>query len=101
MPAFIGFSAAKVFNTDQYLGAFMGLVTEHPIWTAMVAAKKPVEFLGMPVQLIKYSSTLITAIISVWIMSYIYKYVKKYTPNMVKIFMVPMLTMLITAPLIF
>ena len=53
MPAFIGFSAAKVFNTDQYLGAFMGLVTEHPIWTAMVAAKKPVEFLGMPVQLIK------------------------------------------------
>ena len=68
---------------------------------AMVAAKKPVDFLGMPVQLIKYSSTLITAIISVWIMSYIYKYVKKYTPNMVKIFMVPMLTMLITAPLIF
>ncbi len=101
MPAFVGFSAAKVFNTDQYLGAFMGLVTEHPIWTAMVEAKKPVHFLGMPVELIKYSSTLITAILSVWIMSYIYKYVKKYTPQMVKIFMVPMLTMLITAPLIF
>lgn len=101
MPAFVGFSAAKVFNTDPYLGAFMGLVTVHPTWTALVDANKPVQFLGMPVQLIKYSSTLITAIMSVWIMSYIYKYVKKYTPQMVKIFMVPMLTMLITAPLIF
>ncbi|VLA63762.1 PTS system beta-glucoside-specific transporter subunit IIBCA [Streptococcus pneumoniae] len=26
MPAFIGFSAAKIFKTNQYLGAFMGLV---------------------------------------------------------------------------
>lgn len=101
MPAFVGYSAAKVFNTDQYLGAFMGLVTEHPIWTAMVTAGKPVHFLGMPVQLIQYSSTMISAILGVWVMSYIYKYIKKWTPNMVKIFMVPMLTMLITAPLIF
>ena len=101
MPAFVGYSAAKVFNTDQYLGAFMGLVTVHPAWTAMVDAKKSIFFLGLPVQLIKYSSTLITAILSVWIMSYIYKFIKKYTPQMVKIFMVPMLTMLITAPLIF
>lgn len=101
MPAFVAFSAAKVFKTDQYLGAFMGLVTVHPIWTDLVKAAKPVDFIGLPVQLIKYSGSLITAILSVWIMSYIYKGVKKVTPGMVKVFMEPMLTMLITAPLIF
>lgn len=101
MPAFVAFSAAKVFKTDQYLGAFMGLVTVHPIWTDLVKAAKPVDFMGLPVQLIKYSGSLITAILSVWIMSYIYKGVKKVTPGMVKVFMEPMLTMLITAPLIF
>lgn len=101
MPAFIGFSAAKIFKTNQYLGAFMGLVTVNPNWTALVAAAKPVSFIGLPVQLVSYSSTLITAILSVWMMSYIEKFVKKITPGMIKVFAEPMLIMLITAPLTF
>lgn len=101
MPAFIGFSAAKIFKTNQYLGAFMGLVTVNPNWTALVAAAKPVSFIGIPVQLVSYSSTLITAILAVWIMSYIEKFVKKITPGMIKVFAEPMLIMLITVPLTF
>ena len=101
MPAFIGFSAAKIFKTNQYLGAFMGLVTVNPNWTALVAAAKPVSFIGIPVQLVSYSSTLITAILSVWMTSYIEKFVKKITPGMIKVFAEPMLIMLITAPLTF
>lgn len=101
MPAFIGFSAAKIFKTNQYLGAFMGLVTVNPNWTALVAAAKPVSFIGIPVQLVSYSSTLITAILAVWIMSYIEKFVKRITPGMIKVFAEPMLIMLITAPLTF
>lgn len=101
MPAFIGFSAAKIFKTNQYLGAFMGLVTVNPNWTALIAAAKPVSFIGIPVQLVSYSATLITAILSVWMMSYIEKFVKKITPGMIKVFAEPMLIMLITAPLTF
>ena len=101
MPAFIGFSAAKIFKTNQFLGAVMGLVTVNPNWVAMVAAGKPVSFIGVPIQLVSYSSTLITAILSVWLMSYIEKFVKKITPGMIKVFAEPMLIMLITAPLTF
>lgn len=101
MPVYVGFSAAKVFNTNQMLGAFLGLVTEHPLWVQIVNAKKPFSFLGINVPLIQYSSTLITAIMSVWIMSYVYKVVKKITPGMVKVFLEPMLTMLIMGPLTF
>lgn len=101
MPAFIGFSAAKIFKTNQFLGAFIGLVTVNPNWVALVAAGKPVQFLGMPVNLVSYSATLIPAILSVWIMSYIEKFVKKITPGMIKVFAEPMLIILITAPLTF
>lgn len=101
MPAFIGFSAAKIFKTNQFLGAFIGLVTVNPNWVALVAAGKPFAFLGMPVNLVSYSATLIPAILSVWIMSYIEKFVKKITPGMIKVFAEPMLIMLITAPLTF
>lgn len=101
IPAYVGFSAAKIFKTDSMLGAFIGLVTVNPNWVGIVTANKPFKFLGLQVPLIQYSSTLITAILSVWIMSYIYKFVRKITPGMVKVFMEPMLTMLITAPLVF
>lgn len=101
MPAFIGFSAAKIFKTNQFLGAFIGLVTVNPNWVALVAAGKPVQFLGMPVDLVSYSATLIPAILSVWIMSYVERFVKKITPGMIKVFAEPMLIMLITAPLTF
>ena len=30
MPAYVGFSAGKIFNTNQYLGGFIGLITVHP-----------------------------------------------------------------------
>lgn len=101
MPAFIGFSAAKVFKTNQILGAFIGLVTVNPNWVAMVAAGKPIHFLGLPIDLVSYSSTFIPAILSVWAMSYIEKIVKRVTPDVIKVFAEPMLIILFTAPLTF
>ncbi|MEK0152929.1 PTS beta-glucoside transporter subunit IIBCA [Tetragenococcus halophilus] len=101
MPAYVGFSAARIFGANQYLGAFIGLITVHPVWTDLVAAENPFEFLGINVDLVSYSSTLIPAILSVWIMSYIEKGVKKITPEMIRVFAEPLLVMLLTAPLTF
>jgi PTS system, beta-glucoside-specific, IIABC component len=101
MPAYVGFSAAKIFGANQYLGAFIGLVTVHPTWMKLVSTGEPVQFIGIGVDLVKYSSTLVPAILSVWLMSYIEKGVKKIVPDMIKVFAEPMLVMLITAPLTF
>lgn len=99
MPVFVGFSAAKIFKCNRYLGAFICLSMLHPKWISLVAAGKPVYFLGIPLSLVNYSSQLVTAILIVWIMSYIEKYVYKYVPEMIKVFMAPLLVILITAPL--
>lgn len=101
MPAYVGFSAAKIFGANQYLGAFIGLVTVHPTWMELVSTGEPVQVIGIGVDLVKYSSTLVPAILSVWLMSYIEKGVKKIVPDMIKVFAEPMLVMLITAPLTF
>ncbi|MEN0650802.1 PTS beta-glucoside transporter subunit IIBCA [Caldifermentibacillus hisashii] len=101
MPGFVGFSAAKIFGANQYLGAFLGLVTVHPDWVSLVSAEKPVEFLGIGVSLVKYSSTLIPAILSVWIMSYIERFAKKIVPDMIKVFAEPLLIVILSVPLTF
>lgn len=101
MPGFVGFSAAKIFGSNQYLGAFLGLVTVHPDWVSLVSAEKPVEFLGIGVLLVKYSSTLVPAILSVWIMSYIERFAKKIVPEMIKVFAEPLLIVILSVPLTF
>lgn len=99
MPAFIGFSAARMFGANQYLGAFLALVTVHPQWVAMVSEGDPVSFFGMNVSLASYSGTLVPALMSVWIMSYIEKFVKKIVPEMIKVFAEPLLIAIISAPI--
>lgn len=101
MPVFVAFSAGKIFKCNQYLAAFICLAMLHPDWTGLVAAKQPVYFFGISLSLVKYSSQLVTALLVVWIMSYIEKYVYKIVPDMIKVFMAPLLVMLITAPLAF
>ncbi len=101
LPAYVGFSAAKIFGANQYFGGFMGLVTVHPTWMQMVADGDPFSFLGMNVPLIDYSTTLVSALLAVWIMSYIEKFFRKIVPDMLKIFAVPLLVILVSTPLTF
>lgn len=41
MPAFIGFSAAKMFGCNAFMGGFIGLAMVHPTWTGLVAKGAP------------------------------------------------------------
>ncbi|MDK6232930.1 PTS transporter subunit EIIC [Aerococcus sanguinicola] len=101
LPGYVGFSAAKVFGANRYLGAFMGLMTVHPTWVKMIEAGTDVNFLGFHIPLIEYDTTLVSALLTVWMMSYIERFFRKYIPDMIKVFGVPLMTMLVTAPLTF
>lgn len=99
MPVFISFSAAKVFGSNQYVAALLGCVLLHPSWTAAVGAGEALTFLGLPVKLLSYASTIIQSILIVWLMTYVEKLADKITPKIIKMFAKPLLTILICAPL--
>ncbi|TCP90094.1 PTS system beta-glucoside-specific IIA component (Glc family) /PTS system beta-glucoside-specific IIB component (Glc family) /PTS system beta-glucoside-specific IIC component (Glc family) [Cricetibacter osteomyelitidis] len=99
MPVFIGFSAAKMFNCNQYLAAFVCLAMLNPNWDSLVKAGNPVCFLEIPIALVKYSSQLIPALLTVWLMSYIEKIIYRIVPEMVKVFLAPLLVIIIVTPI--
>lgn len=101
LPGYVGFSAAKIFGANMYLGSFIGLVTIDPNWVNVVSAGKEFSFLGINVPLVSYASTIIPTLIAVWIMSYVEKFARKIVPNIVETFIVPLVVMLICAPLTF
>lgn len=99
LPFILAASAATKFKTNQYLAMAMAGVLLHPNLIALKEAGDPVYFLGMiPMVMVSYSSSVIPILLIVWFQSFVERFVKKITPNVIKVFFVPMMVMLICAP---
>ncbi|WP_342415669.1 glucose PTS transporter subunit IIA [Paenibacillus sp. FSL R10-2782] len=103
-PFFLAVSAAKKFKTNEYLAVALAGAYMYPtiMEGAMNAAKTGISslsFFGLPILLVNYKSTIIPIILSVWVMSYVYRFIDKRIPDMFKILFVPMLVLFIMVPL--
>ncbi|WP_340392249.1 PTS transporter subunit EIIC [Paenibacillus sp. FSL E2-0190] len=98
LPVMLAFSAANKFKMNPMMAVSLGGVLLHPSFIAMVAAKEPVHFLGMPVSLVAYGSTVIPIILVIWIASYVERFADRVTPKSVRFFMKPLITLLVMAP---
>lgn len=98
LPFFIAISAAKKFNTNVFLALIFAGMLVHPTLTELKALGEPVALFGIPMRLATYSTSVIPIILIVFFQSYVERFAKKISPNAVKIFLVPVITILITAP---
>ena len=103
-PFFLAISAAKKFKTNEFLavalaGALMYPTIQNGAINAAETGINSLSFLGLPILFVNYKSTIIPIIISVWIMSYVYKWVNKIIPDTFKVLFVPMLVLFIMIPL--
>lgn len=104
MPFFLAVSAARKFKTNEYLAIALAACLLHP--TILDAANSiaqtgvdKISFFGLPVLLVKYTSTVIPIILSIWLLSYVYRFVEKIIPDLLKVLLVPMVTLLIMVPI--
>ncbi|MBS8090856.1 PTS beta-glucoside transporter subunit EIIBCA [Streptococcus suis] len=103
-PFFLAVSAAKKFKTHEFLavalaGALMYPTIQNGALQAAETGVNSLSFLGLPVLFVNYKSTIIPIILSVWIMSYVYKWVNKLIPDTFKVLFVPMIVLFIMVPL--
>lgn len=112
-PIFLGLTAARKFKSNEFVGVAIGASMLYPTLIAaaggeaistlfagtVLESKVFLTFLGIPVILLNYSSTVIPVLISVFLASKIEKFLKKIAPEVVKMFFVPLFTLVITIPL--
>ncbi len=101
LPIFLAVSSARRFKSNQFVGAVLGAMLIHPTYTGLVSAGEAITFFGLPVKLVSYGSSVVPAILIVWLASYVEKLANKISPKSVKVFLVPLLTLIVTAPLAF
>ena len=99
LPILLAYTAAIKFKASPYLAMVMGAVLLHPNFSALVSAGDPVAFFGLPVRLVKYGSSVIPIILIVWLMSYVEKVVTKIVPKALRVVFVPLLVIVVTAPI--
>ncbi|WP_019911908.1 beta-glucoside-specific PTS transporter subunit IIABC [Paenibacillus sp. HW567] len=113
-PIFLGYTSAKKFNANIFIGMAIGATLVYPTFSGLTAAGKPLytlfsgtviespvylTFLGIPVILMTYSSSVIPIILSTYVGSKIEGFFKKIIPSVVRTFLVPFCTLLVIVPL--
>ncbi|MDO4490825.1 MAG: glucose PTS transporter subunit IIA [Lachnospiraceae bacterium] len=101
LPVLIGFSAAKVFGGNQYLGGVIGMIMVHPnlqnAWTMTGGVEKYLDVLGLwKVPLVGYQGHVISVIIAVFVMATIEKWLHKRVPAIFDLFVTPLVSVFVT-----
>ena len=103
LPILIAFSAAKVFGGNPYLGAVIGMIMIHSdlmnAWSVAGATDIPtadVWFGLYKINLVGYQGHVIPVVIAVWFMSLLEKKLHKIVPEIIDLFVTPLVTVLVT-----
>lgn len=98
LPILVGHAAAVRFGMNPYMGALLGAMLLHPNFTAMVSGGEAISVFGLPVYAGSYSNSIFPVILSVWAASYVEKFLKKYSPELLRSILVPFITILVMIP---
>ena len=98
LPLFLAITAARHFKLDSFTGLALGCAMVYP--TLATSIKSSTNFLGIPVMLPAggYYQTVVPIILAVWFAAIVQKQMKKIMPDMIKMFAVPLMTLLICVP---
>lgn len=108
-PVVLGWSAAKRFGLKEIYGITLGAFLVYPTLASAASGKAintlfsgtvfkmdyQLTFLGIPVALQSYASTVIPIIAVIWFASYVYKFFNKHIPDVLKMVFVPFSTLII------
>lgn len=109
-PVFLGYTAANRFGLNKVVGMAIGACLLHPIFLDLLkgeamftlfegsafASKVTATFCGIPVIMINYSCSVLPVIFAAFLGAQVEKFLKKVTPDLVKMFFVPAGTLIVS-----
>ncbi|RLM21406.1 PTS sucrose transporter subunit IIBC [Brenneria alni] len=99
LPILIGFTAAREFGGNPYLGATLGGILTHPALTnawGIASGFQTMNMFGLDIAMVGYQGTVFPVLLAVWFMSMVEKRLRKVVPNALDIIITPFLTVVIS-----
>lgn len=98
MPVILGYSAAKVFKTNEYIAMVIGATLCYPTIVSLMTEESAVTLFGLHVTKANYVSTVIPIILAIFMLAYVQRFLEKVILEVLKIIMVPTLSLLLMIP---
>ena len=102
LPVLVAVSSARVFGGNIFLGGVIGIMMVHPAlmnaWNVTPMNQPAVWNLGLfNISQVGYQGHVIPVILAVLLMSTVEKWLHKHVPEMIDLFVTPLVTVLVTA----
>ncbi len=98
LPILLAMTTAKRLGSNIYLAMVVAAFLVHPNITALLGAGNTTYF-GLPVTSANYGSSVLPVLLMVPIMGYIERFADKICPDMVKIFLKPLIVIFVSVPI--
>lgn len=98
-PIFVAISAGKFLKVNPWVAGVIGAALLDPSFTGLLETGGDLTFAGLPLLVSDYSQTVFPMLVAIAIYAPFERFLKKYIPDTIQLFAVPMLSILIMVPL--
>lgn len=98
LPLVLAVTAARRFGANQFIAMAIAGAFLYPNLVSLFNAGTAISFVGIPVKLINYGSSVIPVIVAVYALAKLEKFLNKIMPQLIKGIFVPVLCIVIMVP---
>ncbi|WP_179032542.1 beta-glucoside-specific PTS transporter subunit IIABC [Paenibacillus kribbensis] len=99
LPILLGVTIARVYNVSSFVAAAIGAALLEPSFTALGTTGGSTSFLGIPVPLLDYASSVFPMFIAVSLYAVLERFLKRIIHKNLQLFAVPFISLVIMVPL--
>ncbi len=98
LPVLVAMTAARKLGANPYVAVAIAGVLVYPALVTALGSGDAVDFLGLPVTATTYSYTVIPTLLAIYLMSWVERGLNRIIPRVVRLMVVPLLTMIVVVP---
>lgn len=98
MPIILAYAGARVLGANEFVAMALGGTMCYPSIIALMTGEQAVKMFGVTLTKANYASSVIPVLIGVYILSFVQRFLNKVVPEILKIILVPGLSLLIMVP---
>lgn len=99
LPIFVGISAAKKLGANPFVAGVIAAGLLDPNFTALLERTDDITFMGIPLIVSNYSSTVFPILIAIAVYAPFERWLKRVSPDTIQLFFVSMISILVMVPL--
>ena len=100
MPILVAYGTARTLKSNPAFAIAMACMLLYPNFVALVGTNTPMDIFGIPVTVVKYSSTLLPAIFATLLVAWLEKLFYKIIPSVLKSVFAPLCTLAVGMPIV-